>query len=183
MLIKTASRVPAGAARCVRWMPHLHLRGCIRHLVERAKTVAISAFSDDSSISESLSMSSEPKFPARSVGPRIPLAVSCSHGASSAPIGRSSSSQGSDIERCSLRVLALSIGAGAAQLASNLPLWDAKRTVLCRNSDGSVGRSSSGVVPRRRLHGAKKRGRELPSEDKARPDGTPAARLNSGSVR
>ncbi len=60
MIAETASRVLPGAAKCVRWMPHLHLRGCMRHLVERAKTVAISAFSGDSSISEGLFMSSEP---------------------------------------------------------------------------------------------------------------------------
>lgn len=41
----------------------MHSCGCIRRLVERAKTATISAFSGDSSISECLFVSSEPGIP------------------------------------------------------------------------------------------------------------------------
>jgi len=80
----------------------------------------------------------------------------CSHNASSVhSVSLAGPLEGIDPRTDTARVLAFSIGASAVQLASNLPLWDATRSILRRNSDGAVGETSPAALLCIRLRGGR----------------------------
>jgi len=143
-----AVRIPLGPAKWVRCMPVRRLRGLIHHLAERPKTLVFSAFSGRSSISEHLPLSSERAWPRRSSrGPQAPPPTVCTPPRGFTPDYRNARGAWTS------RGFPSPIGAGRAQLASNLPPWDAMRSILRRDFDGAVGETAPTGALRNALRG------------------------------